>query len=192
VQIEVASFAFHCGRFLADALQTQVLDQPDRGSNKEVGHVLAPYRHDEITKSVPIQVDQRLAMLALFCSHRFEHRSRCRVVGPQLLGISRIDRAVFFFRGDRKCEHFAFCQFFEALLSSKAKQRSIAKHRNVLSFVREGGVCADLPISAKLGTLYPVCQVSMARPRASNGFLNWILWRRMIRGPTSASRIQRC
>src|SRR6185295_13537191 len=92
--IEIPSLALHIHRFLTDAIEAQVLNQPYRPSREKVRHMLATQRYDELAEAMPIRLDQPATVLVLFRGHAVKDRGRCRVFTAQLGRIGGIDAPI--------------------------------------------------------------------------------------------------
>jgi hypothetical protein len=93
-RIELLGLALHVGNLLPDAIETQVLDQPDRASDIEVSNVLPSQWNDELSKPALVDIDQPASVLILLRGHAVKDCCATREVGAQLDGIGRIDPTV--------------------------------------------------------------------------------------------------
>ncbi len=111
--VEFRRLALHRLGFVADAVEAEILNQPDRTPGIEPGHMLAPDERDDITEARPVPVDQPVAVDVLFLRHRVEDFRRGGIVFPQALGIAAVDARVVLLGRDGEREDFLFVQVRE-------------------------------------------------------------------------------
>ena len=71
--VEIARLDLHPRRLVANPLQSEVLDQPDRPPVVEAGDVFAPQQRDGVAEAAAMLVDERLAVRVLLAGHLLEH-----------------------------------------------------------------------------------------------------------------------
>ena len=114
LEIELVRRLLHVGGFLANALEAEVLDQPNRIAGIEAGDVLAPDQRDGVAKAGLVQFDQAMAMLVLFLGHAVEHLGRVGIVLPQPLRVAAVDPRVILLGRDGERDDFLLTQIRKA------------------------------------------------------------------------------
>ena len=125
VDIEAARVGFHVGGLLADAIDPQVLNQPDRTAGKVAGDVLAPDQGNRIAESPTVLVDQRLVVPVLLAGHLLEHGRGRWIVGPQAVGIVPVDPGIVLLGGYRQGENLLLPEFGEPAPAGKEKRHRL-------------------------------------------------------------------
>ena len=104
--VEPGGGVFHGERFLAHALQPQILDQPYWRSSEIARDMLAPNERDRVAESPLVQVDEDAAMGILLDRHFVEHGGGTRELLPELARVGPVDSGVVLLRGNRKGKDF--------------------------------------------------------------------------------------
>ena len=130
--IEVPRLALHVLRFGPDAVEAQILDQPDRLAAVEIRDMLAPDRQDDLAEALAVEVEQALAVAVLFLRHAVEHRGRGGIAGAQGLGIGLVDAPILLLGGDGEGKDLALREIVEAALAAEARQGEAGEHGVIL------------------------------------------------------------
>lgn len=102
--IEPASFDFDCACLLANCVEPQRPDQPNRCALDESLHVTAANERYVLAKLLLIEFDQTTAVARLFPSHALEHCGRSGIILTQSFEKVGIDPLIFFFQRSPKRE----------------------------------------------------------------------------------------
>ena len=111
--VEELGLPLHAFGHVADGVELQRLDLPNRLMMDEAANVLAADQRDVLAEFFPIEVEQHAPMIGFLGGHFAEHGRTARVFAAQSLGDIDIDATVFFLIGDGEGEDFAFGQIGE-------------------------------------------------------------------------------
>lgn len=112
-EVELLRILLHRGGLLPDALQREVLDQPDRAPRVIARNMLAPDEGDDLSKTAPVQVNQTAAVFILLLGHPVKDCGAVGVFITQPFSIVTIDARIVLFRGDSERQNLLFAQVFE-------------------------------------------------------------------------------
>src|SRR5690606_17924973 len=113
VVVELARLDLHAGGFIADAFEAEVLDQPDRATVVEPGHVLSPDQRDGVAEAPTMLRDEVGAVRVLLARHLLEDLGGLRVIRPQTLGVPAIDPRIVLLARDGERENLLLGKVLE-------------------------------------------------------------------------------
>ena len=121
-EIERVRLALHVGRLLPNAVEAEILDQPDRLARVEIRDMFAADRQDDVSEPCGVAVDQPVAMLVFLLGHAEEHRRRGRKLPLQAQAVGGIDAPIFLFRGNGERHDLLLRKTVEPAARKRGKQ----------------------------------------------------------------------
>ncbi len=118
--VERLRLALHRLCLAADAVESEVFDEPDWATGVETGDMLAPDERDHRAEPHCVAVDETVAMLILFSGHGVEDCCRGGVVLAQPLRVAAVYARVVLLGGNGQGEDFLFGQVRETATGGKA------------------------------------------------------------------------
>ena len=107
-QVKLMGRIFHIGDFIADALNPEIFDQPDRPPGVVASNMFTPYQWNLIAKPHLVQIDQTLPVQPLLLRHALKQCSTGGKFIAHLIGVALVDSCIVLFRRDGKRQHFLF------------------------------------------------------------------------------------